>query len=295
MIRSASRSGAPVLGVDLGGTKIFAALATSSPGPFLAATKIPTEGKSSRDQILANLFRAIDGVMDQAGVKARDLGGLGVCVPGIVQSQTGMVVDCTNLAGWQAVPLGALLEERYGVPVAVDNDARAACWAEATTGAGAGVPTQAFVTVSTGIGGALVLDGRLYRGVHAVAGELGETRWPGAGTAEEQASGTALERLFGIKAEDLESRWRRSDPVAVEAFDHLVKSLGLILGNLCSVIDPGLIVVGGGVANLGRFLLDPLEREVRRQAYSLSKGVSVVQSRWMGEAGVRGMVALATR
>lgn len=290
-----SHSPKPVLGVDLGGTKVMAALAaeSSSTQPFLFSSKNPTEGRSSRDQILANLFRTIDEVLSAARLSPGDLGGLGVCVPGIVDAARGVVVDCTNLAGWQEVPLQSLLEDRYGLPVAVDNDARAACWAEATTGAGSGVATQAFVTVSTGIGAALVLDGRLYRGVHSVAGELGETRWPGAGTAEQQVSGTALVSRFGIRAEELEDRCLRGDPDARKAFGCLVDDLGLLLANLCSLIDPGLIVVGGGVAHLGRFLLDPLEAEVRRQAYSLSKQVRLVQARWMGEAGVRGMMALS--
>lgn len=292
---SPTSPGAPVLGVDLGGTKIFAAVsAGSSSQPFLASTKNPTEGTSSRERILENLYQTIEAVLESANLKPRDLAGLGVCVPGIVLADQGVVVDCTNLAGWREVALGRLLSDRYGVPVTIDNDARAACWAEATTGAGAGVPTQAYVTISTGIGAALVLDGKLYRGVHAVAGELGETRWPGGGTAEQEASGTALRQRFGLGAEELESRWHQGDPVAREALGHLVSRLGLLLGNLCTLVDPGLIVVGGGVANLGAFLLHPLEEEVRRQAYSLSREVSLVQSRWMGQAGVRGMMALAS-
>ena len=121
----------PVLGVDLGGTKIFAALNSSpeSTGPFLAQARSDTEGGSSRDRILENLYRTIDTVLEGAGLSAGDRGGLGVCVPGIVRPDQGLVVDCTNLAGWQEVRLGALLETRYGVPVKIDNDARAACWA----------------------------------------------------------------------------------------------------------------------------------------------------------------------
>jgi glucokinase len=292
----AQKEQAPVLGVDLGGTKIFAGLAASatSTQPLLAQVKVATEGRTDRDRILANLFGAIDGVLAQAGRSVRGIGGLGVCVPGVVVAAEGRVVNCTNLAGWNDVPLKAILEERYGVPVSVDNDARAACWAEATTGAGAGVATQAFVTVSTGIGAAFVLDGRLYRGVNAVAGEVGETRWPTGETVETTAAGPALDRLFGVKAEDLKARYEAGDPAARRAFSHLVNHLGLVLANLTSVIDPGLIVVGGGVANLGRFLLDPLEEEVRRQAYSLSSRVTLVQARWMGEAGVRGMMALTS-
>lgn len=282
----------PVLGVDLGGTKIFAGVLASatSTEPLRASVKVATQGQTDRHTILNNLYGAIDAVLDQARLRPSDLGGLGVCVPGVVVGAR--VVDCTNLAGWNDVDLGDLLETRYGVPVRVDNDARAACWAEATTGAGAGVATQAFVTVSTGIGGAFVLDGRLYRGVHAVAGELGETRWPDGETAETSAAGPALPRLFGVRPEELQARCEAGDPAARAAFDHLVRRLGLLLANLTTVLDPGLIVLGGGVSQLGAFLLEPLEQEVRRQAYSLSRGVRLVQSRWMGEAGVRGIAAL---
>jgi len=282
----------PVLGVDLGGTKIFAGVLASatSTEPLTAAVKVPTQGRTDRQTILNNLYGAIDAALDQASLRASDLGGLGVCVPGVVAGKR--VVDCTNLAGWHDVALGELLEDRYRVAVSVENDARAACWAEATTGAGAGVSTQAFVTVSTGIGGAFVLDGKLYRGAHAVAGELGETRWPDGETAETSAAGPALPRLFGVNPEDLRTRFDAGDPQARAAFAHLVSRLGLLLANLTTVLDPGLIVLGGGVSQLGAFLLEPLEQEVRRQAYSLSRGVRLVQSRWGGEAGVRGMAAL---
>lgn len=290
----AALSSGPVLGVDLGGTKIFAGISSSplSREPLAAQVKVATEGRTDRERILSNLFGAIDTVLNQAGLEAGALSGMGVCVPGVVVASEGRVVDCTNLAGWKDVALKSILEQRYGVPVSVENDARAACWAEASTGAGAGVATQAFVTVSTGIGAAFVLDGKLYRGVHAVAGELGETRLPGGETAETSAAGPAVERLFGIRTEELRGRWEAGDPAARKAFDHLVGNLGLLLANLTTLLDPGLIVVGGGVANLGRFLLDPLEEEVRRQAYSLSRQVRLVQAYWMGEAGVRGMMAL---
>jgi len=282
----------PVLGVDLGGTKIFAGVLASatSTEPLLVSVKVPTQGRSDRQTILNNLYGAIDATLEQADLRPGDLGGLGVCVPGVVVGKR--VVDCTNLADWQDVALGELLEQRYGVAVTVDNDARAACWAEATTGGGAGVDTQAFVTVSTGIGGAFVFDGRLYRGVHSVAGELGETKWLDGETAETSAAGPALPRLFGVNPEDLRARFEAGDPVARDAFDHLVTRLGLVLANLATVLDPGLIIMGGGVSQMGSFLLEPLEQEIRRQAYSLSRGVRLVQSRWMGEAGVRGIAAL---
>lgn len=282
------------LAVDLGGSKILAvAEGGEGPGgPFLASLKIPTEAGTGAEALFDRVCQAIDAVLADAGA---GLASVGICVPGIVDPATGTVMDCSNLPGWERFPLAQRLTQRYRVPIAVENDARAACWAEASTGAGRGKKNLAFVTLSTGIGAGFVFDGRLYRGARGVAGELGEMRDETGDPVERRGGGLGLSRLFGFPAEELRSRFDKGDPRAAEAYHHLVAITGRLLANLATLIDPEVVVVGGGLSRLGPWYLDALQDWVRDEAYSLAKGVPLVPAHWSGEAGVRGMLALSPR
>ena len=279
--------------VDLGGTKILAVVEgpDGPAGAFLSRTKRATEASQGRDTILGNLRAAIDQARESAGAGSQ-IGALGVCVPGIVHPVTGTVSDCSNLPGWGELALGPWLSDRYGVPVSVVNDARAATWAEFQTGAGTGVRNLAFLTLSTGIGGGFVFDGRLYQGARGVAGEWGEMRDDQGQTVEKSAAGSAVQRLFGIRAEDLHWLHDQGDSRAQEAFQHLVSRCGRLLANVATLIDPDLIVVGGGLSQLGSWFLDRLQEEIRAQAYSISRETKLVPARWGDEAGVRGVLGL---
>ena len=283
----------PRVAVDLGGTKVLAVVEgpQGPAGGFLARTKRATEASRGRDAVLATLLGAIDEALEKAGT-GPEIGALGVCVPGIVHPVTGVVSDCSNLPGWGEMTLGPWLSDRYGTPVLVVNDARAATWAEFRTGAGAGTRNLAFVTLSTGIGGGFVFDSRLYQGSRGVAGEWGEMRDDQGLTVERSAAGSAVERLFGIRAEDLKRLYDEGDPRAQEAFQHLVARCGRLCANIATVVDPDLIVVGGGLSQLGPWFLDSLQAQIRTQAYSLSKDVPLVPAHWGDEAGVRGVLGL---
>ena len=280
--------------VDLGGTKILAAAeGPQGPGgPLLGRTKLPTDGSRGRDAILETLMSAVEQTLEAAGGRKDDLEAVGVCVPGAVIPSTGEVRDCSNLPGWTHVPLGQLLRDRWGVPVTVINDARAACWAEYSSGAGQGTRNMAFVTLSTGIGAGFVFDGKLYQGSRGVAGELGETRDETGGTNERRASGSALAAQFGLRAEDLRSLCEAGDPRALEAYTLLVTRIGRLLANLATLVDPDLIVVGGGLSKLGPWFLDPLADTIRRESYSLASQTPLEAAHWSEDAGVRGLLDL---
>lgn len=280
--------------VDLGGTKILA-VAEGPQGPggdFRARHKVATGAEEGRQAILERLIQTVEQTLAMAGGRASDLEAVGVCVPGAVIPATGEVRDCSNLPGWNRVPLGSLLEARWGVPVTVTNDARAACWAEFSSGAGMGTQNMAFVTLSTGIGGGFVFGGKLYHGSRGVAGELGETKDETGATHEKSASGSALLSRYGIKAEHLRARCDAGEATALEAFDLLVTRVGRLLANLATLIDPDLIVVGGGLSQLGPWFLDPLAQTVRSEAYSLASQTPLVAARWSDDAGVRGLLDL---
>lgn len=280
--------------VDLGGTKILSvAEGDEGPGgPFLARHKVATQAQRGRDAIWETLVLAVERPLDLAGAGRADLEAVGVCVPGAVVPATGEVRDCSNLPGWTRVPLGAMLTDQWGVPVTVTNDARAACWAEFSSRAGRGSQNMAFVTLSTGIGAGFVFEGKLYQGSRGIAGELGETRDETGGTHERNASGSALLAKFGMRAEDLRGRYEQGEPRALEAFHHLASRIGRLLANVAPLIDPDLIVVGGGLSQLGPWLLDPLAQTIRVEAHSLAAETPLVTARWSEDAGVRGLLDL---
>ena len=161
-----------VLGYDVGGTKIVAVLATSG-GEVLQESRLEhwASGSSSRD--LETLREQGSALLEQGGVSAGSLATVGLSVPGPMNPQTGIVIDAPNLAGWVGVPVGEFMSEAFHAPARVENDANAAALAEWRFGAGRGEPDLIYLTVSTGLGAGLVLDGRLRQGHTGQGGELG--------------------------------------------------------------------------------------------------------------------------
>jgi glucokinase len=282
------------LAIDLGGTTVRAAVEGDEgpAGPFRSRVKRPSDGERGREAIYDALIRAAEDAVDVAGLSWKDITGVGVCVPGVVEPDTGVVLDCSNLPGWDSLPLGQRLRDRWGVGIDVVNDANAACWAEYATGAGQGTRHMAFVTLSTGVGAGFVIDGKLYQGARGVAGEVGETRDDTGETVERRASGSGLTRNFGIKPEELRALWDSGDADALRAFDDLVTHAGRLLANLATLLDPERIVVGGGLSQLGPWLLERLTAWVEAEAYSLAKKTPLVLARWADDAGLRGLLAL---
>jgi len=282
----------PRVAVDLGGTKILAVVEgpEGPSGPFLAQHKRSTDAHRGAQAVLETIALTIDDAVAEAGLGVGDLQSLGICVPGIVHPTTGVVTDCSNLPGWNEVPLAQWFRDRYGTDALVINDARAATWAEFRTGAGKGSTHMAFVTLSTGVGAGFVIDGKLYQGARGVAGEWGEARDDQGETFERGAAGSVVSRKFGFPAEELRQRYDAGEPRAVEAFDHLVSRAGRLVGNMATIIDPDLIVVGGGLSQLGPWFLGALQERVRAEAYSLARQVPLVPAHWAGEAGVRGVL-----
>lgn len=274
------------IGVDVGGTKT-AALRVSGDGEILDRSTLPTEADDPAAS-LAAVGDAIENVMDGS------VTAIGVGAAGLVDARSGTIVFSPNFA-WRHVPIGARLSERFGLPVTVDNDATAGAWAEAGLGASRGADESLFVAVGTGIGGGIVTGGRLLRGAHGFAGEIGhvivEPGGPACGCGnrgcwEQVASGQALERdgvlaiaedpgsafaeLAGgdaakVTGELVAAAARDGDPAATRIVREVGRRLGEGIAGLVNVLDPALVVVGGGVAEIGDQVLDPL-----REAYHAS-------------------------
>ena len=276
-------SGSLTVGVDVGGTKT-AAILLSGDGEILERSTLPT-GAHDDAASLAAVGDAVENVIGDA------VTAIGVGAAGLIDVRSGTIVFSPNFS-WRRVPIAARLTERFGLPVTVDNDATAGAWAEARVGAAAGSEDSLFVGVGTGIGGGIVTGGRLLRGAHGFAGEIGhvivEPGGPACGCGnrgcwEQVASGQALERE-GIRAiieapgsalavlaggdptkvtgELVAAAARDGNPVAARIVRTIGWRLGEGIAGLVNVLDPAVVVVGGGVAAIGDPIFGPL-----REAY----------------------------
>ena len=277
------------IGVDVGGTKVAAGLVDES-GTVLARTRRPTPSASPGDveDVIAECAAEL-----RASAVARDLGviAVGVGAAGFITADRATVLVAPNLS-WRDEPLRDAVASRTGLPVVVENDANAAAWAEYRFGAGRGERHLVVVTVGTGIGGGIVLDGDLYRGRWGIGAEFGHMQvTPGGrrcgcgqhGCWEQYVSGRALlheareiadvqrgygRRLLelgggrpeGIEAIEVTQAAREGDPAALDCFAEVGAWLGQGLADLAAVLDPGLFVIGGGVADAGELLLAPARR-----------------------------------
>ena len=261
---------APVaVGVDVGGTKVLAlALRAGDSLDPVGENRVPTPDTGE------GLLEAIEQTAREAAKDAgAEIGAVAVGVPGLVDSR-GVMRFAANLPGVFDLPLKATLSERLGVPVTIDNDANAAAWGERCAGAGENADHLLMVTLGTGVGGGLVLDGQLYRGAHGMAGEIGHfvVQLDGVpcqcgqrGCWEKYASGTALGRIAreaGFDSgEQVVDKAGRGDEKALAVLHTFTRWIAIGLAGLANTLDPSVIVIGGGLIEAGDLLLAPLRAQ----------------------------------
>jgi glucokinase len=290
-----------LIGIDLGGTKIYTALADTR-GKVLAESKTPTEAQLGKKVVFDNIFKSIDCCLHEVKATTKEIKAIGIGVPGPVNPGKGVLIHAPNLPGFDNVNVRQYLAKKFKTEVFVANDAQAATMAEAKFGAGKRARNFIYVTVSTGIGGGIVINKKLYCGSDGAAGEVGHTVLPSLKigdknwknfTLEKLASGTAIKQRFGIKASELTERINKGEVKAKKALAHLIHYLGIGLGNLTTIFNPDLIVVGGGLSNLSNLLIPPLQKEVKKFAFSINKQrIRVVKAKLGHKSGVLGALAL---
>ncbi|MEJ7891379.1 MAG: ROK family protein [Solirubrobacteraceae bacterium] len=285
---------APTIGLDLGGTKVLVGLVEED-GTVLACERRRIAGLSLR-ALVATVAEAVAAL----GVDAP----IGAGVPALLDLRTGVAVRCVHL------PLDGLVVANVLGADVVDNDATCAVLAEWTLGAARGCDHVVLLTLGTGIGGGLVLGGRIYRGAVGAAGELGHFPvdldgpscfggCPGRGCLEALCSGSALARdgsiLLGtpITGEEITARALAGNPEAVRLVETLGDRLGAGLAGIAMSLNPEVIVLGGGVLNAGELLLEPARAELRHRALAPARDVRVVAAGLGEEAGMIGAALLA--
>lgn len=298
-----------VVAVDVGGTTLKGALCDRDAGVLHRGRR-----RTSRDDAGALLDDIVGFVSELAAEGRRRLGphavaGAGLAVPGLVDEDRGVALRAVNLP-WRDLPLAQLAAERTGLPVALGHDVRAAAMAEAALGAGRGGGDFVFVAVGTGIGAALVIGGRPYAGTHGRAGELGHTTVDPAGPAcacgarghlEAMASAAAVERAYaragpadGASAREVATLAQAHEPAALSVWTEAVAALAAAIADCVALLDPARVVVGGGLAQAGAQLLEPLSAAVAERL-SIAQPPPIVAAELGDEAGCRGAALLAWR
>jgi glucokinase len=291
----------PVIGVDVGGTKILAAVIAPD-GTLGAREERPTQ-VSSTDALFAELDATVEALRAEHEVAA-----LGFGIPSLIDQRSGEALSSVNLP-LQHVDFRNRMTKRHGLPVAIENDANAAAIGEWRAGAALGARNIVMLTLGTGVGGGLILDGKPYRGARGAGAELGHTvveydgppcPCGGRGHLESFASGTAANavarEVYGpaSNARELVRRGKAGESEAVTALAEIGRRLGAAIGSFVNTFEPELIVIGGGFAAAGELLLGPAQDIAAREALpELRHGIRIVRAELGVDAGVvgAGMVA----
>lgn len=285
------------IGVDLGGTNMRAALLDDK-GRILKEAKEKTEAHAGPVKVIANLISLIERVKGD-----EDVLGIGIGCPGPLDARSGTILSPPNLPGWDRTPLAAIVGEHFELPVKVENDANVAAVAEAKLGAGAGYESVYYLTVSTGVGGGFVINGKVFQGANGYAGEVGNMivvpngkKHPSLnpGALESLASGTAIGAAGesnGIPggSEAVFSEARNGNKAAQSIIDEAVVYLAMAIANLTHAINPDVFVLGGGVMSAEEQILQPLRSKVKEYVYpELKELVRIVPAKLGSNSGVIG-------
>ncbi len=313
-----------VIGVDVGNTRLSTALIDAA-GNILHLWREATPAEEGANAVIPLLIQMIRQAQDYAqGQRNQSPAGVGIGFGGPIDHITGLIRRSHHVAGWDGVALGELLQEASGLPAFLENDANAGGLGEALFGAGQGADSLLYVNIGTGIGGAVIINSRIHRGAHSNAGEIGHVvidPWQGPictcgkrGCLEALASGPALgaaarrrlqeetnthSALTALPAHEVTGSTvgeaaQQGDHLALEIVQKAAEYLGLALAGVANVLDPELIVIGGGVSELGDLLLEPTRQAFQGYAaLPVAASTPIVTAQLGYDAGVVGAAAVA--
>jgi glucokinase len=247
-----------IVGVDLGGTHVRAGRIRD--GKVESRVSRPISGASSARVVLGEVFNAIDAVLDG------DVGGIGFCVPSVVDVDRGVVYSVTNIPSWREVPLKDELERRFGLRSFINNDANAFAIGELHFGKGRGYRNLVGIVVGTGLGAGVVINGRLYSGANCGAGEIGNIAYRGS-TLESWCSGTFLRRASGMDGATVYDRAGEGDRSAQEVFASLGTALGDAIQIVLYTYDPEIVILGGSVTRAYPLFEQAMRERLRSHAF----------------------------
>jgi len=298
------------IGIDIGGTKISLVLGTEK-GKIFSRREIPTLTGSRTGACIRGLVINLETLIRESGIPKKKILAIGVGCPGAVNSRKGILPRSPNLPGWEGAPIRRILQKKFKLPVYLANDANAATLGEAVFGVGKKLKDFIYVTVSTGVGGGIMIDGQLHEGAGFVAGEVGHTsvvpegrrcKCGQRGCLEAYASGTAIAKVYrdttGKKvagAREVGAAASSGNTKAVKSYREAAYYLGIGLANFMNILNPEAIVIGGGVLKSSppaywKEVIRSAKNHAWPEAYSTTR---IVQSKLRGQVGDLGALALA--
>ncbi len=306
------------IGIDVGGTNVKIALVDDK-GKIIYSNSVPTYAQMGYEYTVNNIKQAIKDLMKETNTKPTDIQGIGFDFPGQVDYKTGVVKLAPNIPGWVNVPIAKMIEDEFHIPTRIDNDVRCAALGELKFGAGKGCENFVCITVGTGIGSGLVINGKLVRGAANAAGEIGHIKLQmqdgpicgcgDTGCLEAFASGPSIvamaqEYLKGGKSTKFREMAgadgeitpyivakaaEAGDPVAKRIFEITGYYIGMGLVSVINLLNPEKVIIGGGVAEAGDLLLEPIRKTIKERAMVIAgNSVEIVPAELGNSAGVIG-------
>lgn len=299
-------------GIDVGGTSVKCGLFQTD-GTLADKWEIPTRTENQGENILPDVAEAIRNKMQERGIEKADVAGVGIGIPGPINTK-GEAACAVNLY-WGFKPVAKELSELTGLPAKAGNDANVAALGEAWKGAAAGAQNVVMATLGTGVGGGIIVDGKIVAGHHGAGGEIGHANIDhsenekcncgNSGCLEQYASATGIVRvarqilesssetstLRGIEkltAKDVLDAFKAGDVLAGKIMEQVGDKLGGALAFIAAVVDPEAIVIGGGVSKAGQSLIDCIQKYYRQYAFSLCKDTPMVIASLGNDAGIYG-------
>lgn len=304
-------------GVDLGGTTVKIGLFETS-GTLLEKWEIPTRTQNHAENLLPDIAAALLNKLTEKGIDKAQVEGVGMGVPGAVLNDR-FVKPCVNLDQWGGFDVAEALEDLCGFPAKIVNDANAAALGEMGAGGGKGRKNVVFVTLGTGVGGGVIVDGKLLAGVHGAGGEIGHIKVKDThdtpcgcgkrGCLEQYSSATGivnetkkflansdapsrLRNLETITAKDIFDLAKDGDTVALNQVEEMTRLLGKALAAVSCVCDPEVIVLGGGVSRAGSIITDNVEKWFREYAFPAAENTEFALAQLGNDAGIYGGVQM---
>lgn len=313
-----------LVGIDLGGTAVKAGLVDDK-GRILVQSSIDTKAGRDYRLIIEDMQKQIEKLLEDYGGSIDDIESIGIGAPGLMDYKSGNVIYCTNLF-WNNVPLGVVLKEHFKKPVYMENDATVAALAESLFGSTKGLADSVFITIGTGIGGGIIINHKVYSGSHFAGSEIGhmiigdnfyQCNCGNNGCLETFASATAMTRytiyrlekdkirssimdkaegrLENINAKMIFDAAKEGDQLGKETVDRMIKYLSIGIINVCNILDPEIIAIGGGVSKAGDYLIKRLKTEVSNMFFTPNiKYGDIVLAQLGNEAGILGAAFLGS-
>ncbi len=305
------------IGVDVGGTNVKIALVDLD-GKIAFSNTVPTRAEMGYEAGVNNIKQAIKDLMQESNQTNKTVEAIGFGLPGQIDYKEGMVKNLPNIPGWVNIPLAKIIEDEFSIPTRLDNDVRCAALGELNFGAGKGCENLICITVGTGIGSGIILNGKLVRGAANAAGEIGHIKMEmnggplcgcgDYGCFEAYASGPAIvtmakEYISGGKSAKYKEMAAdgiitpyivaqaalQGDTVSIQIFKQMGKIIGTGLASVVNLLNPEKIIIGGGVADAGEILLDPIRKTILDRAMPIqANSLKVVPAQLANAAGVIG-------